>query len=75
LSDVNAARFRGPRDIGTVIHDKRDTLGHYQGRKPLRAFEQFARRRPLVPILEQSDTRIDKLLSALCFGNGKQCCV
>ncbi len=39
LSDVDAARFRGRRDIGPVIHNKCDTLWNQQRRKPLRAFE------------------------------------
>jgi hypothetical protein len=72
---MNTVSFCSQRNIGPVIHDKGHTLRDQQQRKPFRGCQDFARGRLLVPVLQQPDTGSSKFISALCFGNGKQCCV
>jgi hypothetical protein len=43
--------------------------------QPLCNLEQLARGRPLIPVLQQTDTCIGKLLSDFCFGSANQTCV
>jgi hypothetical protein len=57
---------RGERShIRPVIHKKSDTLGNQESRKPLRGFKQVTRTSGLVPVLEQTDTGINKFPSAI----------
>jgi hypothetical protein len=75
LTNVNAAGARERRDVGAVIDDEQNTPRNQERRKPARGFKKLTGRRCFVPVLEQTDSSIGEFLGALCFGNGKQCCV
>jgi hypothetical protein len=75
LAHVNPSGIHRGSDIGAVVYQKREALGNQLGAEPAGRFEKFARRRALVPVLEQADSGIGELLGAICFRNGNQCCV